>query len=118
MSRTLQRAIVAIDNPPPCEDCERPMTLVLEIRESEFWVPGELSIFPWPEWVCEACEMGYSFEYDDLTAEDLGKLEAEEERLAKIAIRQLDSEADEARRLAAIAKRKADRQARLDRRRR
>ncbi len=109
---------VAIDHPANCEDCGEPMILELEIREDDYSRPGEVLVYAWPEWVCEACEMAYSFEYDDLAGDDLALLESEEERLLDAYFKRLETEAAAEKRLAAIARRKAERQARLDRRRR
>lgn len=108
---------VAVSHPANCEDCGEPMILELEIREDAYSSPGEILVYAWPEWVCEACEMGYSFEYDDLDAEDLALLESEETRLLDAYFKRLEAEAADKKRLDAIARRKADRQARLDRRR-
>ena len=109
---------VAVNRPANCEDCGEPMILELEVREDAYSSPGEILVDAWPEWVCEACEMAYSFEYEELEADDLALLESEETRLLDAYFKKLANEEAEAKRLAAVARRKADRQARLDRRRR
>ena len=111
MHRTLQRAIVKVEKPIPCEECDKPMALVLEIVETTEFIPGKTVILDEQEWECDACEIDYSFEDDDdLTPEDMATLEAEVERLMEVAIRQLKAEADE--------KRTAERTARLAEQRR
>ena len=109
---------VAIDRPADCEDCGEPMILELEIREDAYSKPGQVLVYAWPEWVCEACEIAYSLDYEDLDAEDLALLESEEARLFEAYRKKREAEAADKQRLDAIARRKADRQARLDRRRR
>jgi len=109
---------VAIDRPANCEDCGEPMILELEIREDDYSRPGETLVYAWPEWICEACEMAYSFEYEDLEPEDLALLDSEETRLLDAYFKKLETEAADWKRLDAIARRKADRAARLARRKR
>ena len=111
MHRTLQRAIVKVEKPIPCEECDKPMALVLEIVETTEFVPGKTVLLDEEAWECDACEVEYSFEDDnDLTPEDMATLEAEIERLMEATIHQLEAEADE--------KRTAERTARLAEQRR
>lgn len=114
----IEAVTVKVDHPLDCEDCGEPMILELEIREDAYSRPGETLVYAWPEWVCEACEVASSFEYEDLEPEDLALLDSEETRLLDAYFKKLEAEAADKKRLDAIARRKADRAARLARRKR
>lgn len=116
----LEEVEVSVNKPASCEVCGAPMALLLSLHADTYSVPGKTLVHPWPEWACDACEIGYSFEYEDLEPEDLELLESEENKLLYAHFQGISIEDVPAdwKRLDAIARRKADRAARLARRKR